>query len=71
MTDTQTSPANQAPQTETCSNCRFSRLAALPPNVPDGLECHRKPPTIHGKYVMAYWPNVAPDAWCGEWQAKR
>lgn len=55
-----------------CSDCKFYSVA--------DQECRRNAPTftmsLSGGWMwfssdaVSGWPNVGPDDWCGEWEAK-
>lgn len=51
---------------ESCSDCRFS----APGKVPDKLDCRRRPPVDIARHDASEWPRVAPDGWCGEFEAR-
>ena len=51
-----------------CGECRFSAVVPAPKWA--GLvECRRRPP-LAGNRPVADWPQVHPDGWCGEFEAK-
>lgn len=63
---------------ERCETCRYAR--PLSGNNDGWVECHRyaprpthKPPEDDdgtAATVFAYWPELAPDDFCGEWRGK-
>lgn len=67
-------PVNQA--RETCRTCRFAVSMQFPVPRPwgswlptqfvDGLQCHRRPPTL--AQHNGDWPTVEVDDWCGEYR---
>lgn len=53
---------------ESCASCRFAV-----PSVNakwEGPQCHRRQPVQTQPRIGAEWPNVHPDWWCGEYEAK-
>jgi hypothetical protein len=57
-----------AERTEICKHCRHALFDA------DAIQCRRFPPIpvfdIPNAEVLAFYPTVAADAWCGEFAAE-
>ena len=53
---------------ESCANCRFS--APSEERLTGSVECRRRPPTGGGRRLIAEWPIVGADSWCGEYEQR-
>ena len=61
-------------ETDICKNCRYYEPVLQrqdDPTITEG-DCHRFPPVAiwdnNAAHRKTFWPNVAHDAWCGEFQ---
>lgn len=52
-----------------CANCAFAIVSVDgATNQPHGFECRRYAPRPG---IVAAWPNVRPDDWCGQYTSRR
>lgn len=71
------SPERRNAMPARCDHCRFfhpnppgfNPMVSTPMGIPAGGECRRRPPVWHTR-VMACFPVVSNDCWCGDFEPK-
>lgn len=69
-------------KSQSCGNCRFFHSPPLERMRDEQSQCRKAPPTVfmipimtsriagtqeQGAQIMAFWPPMSADKWCGEW----